>query len=198
MHGRRRKSQEKLQSALGEMLREQAPAQISIDALAHRAGVTRQTFYANYTSIDDMLGEVFDAVLAAIELRRSCISTAELSRDFEGQVGAMIQDILDGMDAADPRLRTVLAGGSGIDAGARLASLMGRLMELGEADGSGCRTVTSDLRPFFLSGALLGLLRYWVFHAEGRTARDVAVSFAALATNGIIFDSIFYKTGVGS
>lgn len=57
---RYRKSEERIQDALGELLSAKVLADVSVSELARKANVSRATFYAHY----DNVGDVFDQMVA--------------------------------------------------------------------------------------------------------------------------------------
>ncbi|SES24612.1 DNA-binding transcriptional regulator, AcrR family [Tranquillimonas rosea] len=184
MHKRRETSRNKLQHALREALCEQPLCQLSIEGLSRQAGVTRQTFYANYAGLQDMLSAYLDDFLANLEeMRRAsgCITTGD---DVEAKFTAHVASILRWIDRDDPRLRTILSGGSGLDLQARFATLFETLMRLERGGEDLPPTPLMRTKVYFFSGALLGVMRFWVFHAEDLDAEDVANSFALLAMRG--------------
>lgn len=90
---RKTNSKEKLQAALVALLTERDFHQITVSALAQRAGVNRGTFYLNYLDRDDLLAQTqqdfFDG-LAAVMRRDQGIDQATQSTIFAEQT---IQDI---------------------------------------------------------------------------------------------------------
>ena len=53
-----------MQDALVELLQDQPLGSITVKALCERADVNRSTFYAHYTSIEDLLHDIEDETMA--------------------------------------------------------------------------------------------------------------------------------------
>ena len=61
---RTRYTRRAMQDALIELLRDQPLGSITVKALCERADVNRSTFYAHYTSIEDLLHDIEDETMA--------------------------------------------------------------------------------------------------------------------------------------
>ena len=71
---RTRYTRRAMQDALIELLRDQPLGSITVKALCERADVNRSTFYAHYTSIEDLLHDIEDETMAWVLPRSTSCS----------------------------------------------------------------------------------------------------------------------------
>jgi AcrR family transcriptional regulator len=85
---RKRKSQQKLQDALAEHLKEKALEDITIGELTQSAGVSRQTFYSNFDSKQAVLVGRVERILESVgEYFKSIATDSNLSRNEVVELG---------------------------------------------------------------------------------------------------------------
>lgn len=184
MDPRRQRSRCRLQAALKEELIHQSLSDVSIDGLARKSGVTRQTFYAIYDSTSDMLDEylcdTIDKMLNCF--KESNISVADI--DLEQRADRYIRDVFRSLDRSDARLRSILAGEAALNTEARFADLVDMIIRLDEASDNDVTEAVRLTRAYFWSGAFVGTLRLWVFHPEEPDAEEIAAVFASLVVRG--------------
>ena len=77
-----RRTRERLNRALTELLMEKPMREITVRELTDRADVNRGTFYAHYTDLFDMLEQMENEVLAEIEALLGRYAPDELTRDL--------------------------------------------------------------------------------------------------------------------
>ena len=155
---------------------------VSVDSLARKAGLTRQTFYAIYGStsemLDDYLQDTLDGML--VDFKASHIRPTDI--DLEPRVARYLRDVFERLDRSDARLRTILAGEAALDTQARFVDLVDMMLSVDDsADVSETERLT---RVYFYSGAFVGTLRLWVFHPDEPDADEIAAAFARLIARG--------------
>lgn len=180
MDPRRRRTRDRLQAALREALDTQKISGISVEMLAKSAGVTRQTFYANYGSVDDLLREYLDAHLGDLKRRHEGASADDGA--LEARIREDVGDLLHRIDRDDSRLRAILDGQAGFSPEDRFAGIVEGFMRQDSAGRACDETLT--VRAQFYGGAFIGTLRYWVLHREGLPADALAALFAGLVVRG--------------
>lgn len=187
MDKRRFRSRLRLQRALRDLIAETpACGAVSVEALARRAGVTRQTFYTHYGSIGAMLDEYLTELLAEMARRHdNALSQASVTEKPE-RLRALVASIFADLDADDPRLGAILRGVPGIAPEARLAAQVERFLAADDAlCGIARDPAERAAEAHFYAGAFLGLVRYWVGLGPGRPDPDaIARRFADLSLNG--------------
>jgi len=69
MDARRRKSRERLKSALASLLEHKSLEKISIEEITREAGVTRPTFYSNYKDRQEIVSEYVEELMLKLAVR---------------------------------------------------------------------------------------------------------------------------------
>jgi len=182
---RRHRTRLRLHSALCELLADRPLSDISVEALAQRAGTTRQTFYSNYSGLTEMLEDYLSALLDEIEARHTALHDGAAGVDsldrMRGHVAAIFADI----DRQDPRLKALLEGVPSLAAETRFAALVERLMARGDPLGQPAPTATARrIQAHYFTGAFIGMLRLWVTAPEGLDAEGMATAFLELSNFG--------------
>lgn len=182
---RRRRTRLRLQAALRDLLAERPLAEISVESLAQRAGTTRQTFYANYSGLAEMLEEYLSALLDEIEARHGALLAQTTPEERPARMRSYVTSVFADIDRDDPRLKALLAGVPSLAAEARFAALVERLLERGDPAGQPPLPPTARrIQTHFYTGAFVGMLRLWVTGPEGVDADTMGHAFVELALHG--------------
>ncbi|ETX14081.1 hypothetical protein OCH239_05420 [Roseivivax halodurans JCM 10272] len=186
MDKRRLRSRLRLQKALRDLMRESSPEDVSVETLARKAGVTRQTFYTHYGSISAMLDEYLDGLLDEMARRHAATFADTAPGEIPDKLHRHVTSVLTDLDAEDPRLGALLLGSAATDTERRLAALVSRFLEHGDPDGSRSLSATvQEVQAHYFAGAFLGLLRYWISLGPDRPPPDVmAGHFATFSLYG--------------
>ncbi|WP_268794696.1 TetR/AcrR family transcriptional regulator [Roseivivax jejudonensis] len=156
------------------MMAETQPDSISVEALARRAGVTRQTFYAHYTCIGAMLEEHLQGLLTEIAARhRRAFSDADDAVAPE-RLRELMTSVFADLDADDPRLAALLDGPVASEVEARFADLVTQFLTDADAAGSEALTPRENAaQARFFAGGFLSLLRHWLALGSERPPPEV-------------------------
>ncbi|MCM2563664.1 TetR/AcrR family transcriptional regulator [Lutimaribacter sp. EGI FJ00015] len=182
---RRRRTRLRLQTALRSLLSEKCLADISVGELSQRAGVTRPTFYSNYSDLAAMLGEYLDGLLAEIETRHEALLAEQEDSAQEGRLAKISARIFADLDRDDPRLHTLLQGVPALTPEARFAALVERMIKRGARHDMPAPTaLETTVAAHFYTGAFLGMVRLWVSRPNGVTADELGRDFARIVFHG--------------
>jgi len=185
MDPRRRRTNLRLHAALRELLAEMPLEAISIDALCKCAGVTRPTFYAQYSSLTGMLEDYLQSLLDEIEARSEEAHPKKTGADRLGDMSDFMARVFADLDRDDPRLHALIAGVPTLGAEARFAELVERLLEQDECTDLPVRSdLDRRIEAHFYTGAFIGALRLWLSRPAGLTAADLGRAYAELTLFG--------------
>ena len=185
MDKRQKRSRLRLHAALRSLLARQPLSEISVDALARKAGVTRPTFYAHFANIPAMLDEYVGDLLTKLEQNHRAHMEGTTPDTLEEKIQSSVAESLRALDPRDARLRCVMQGVPGLLPEMRFALLVETMME--EKDPSLHGVVPPELRrvhAHFFSSAFVGLLRLWVSDPSTMTPDDIGRHFCQLAMHG--------------
>lgn len=184
MDKRRRRTRLRLQAALRSLLAEKPLAEISVDALTRAAGVTRPTFYSNYTDLTAMLDEYLTGLLAEMARRHSAIID-DPERGTPEMLARIVEQALIDIDRSDPRLHTLLNGVTHLTPETRFAEMVEQMMDQCDPiDRPFASEAARRLHPHFFTGAFVGMLRFWVTRPDGIDAKMMAAAFTQFGTSG--------------
>ncbi|MCE0506515.1 TetR/AcrR family transcriptional regulator [Roseivivax sp. GX 12232] len=184
MDPRRHRTRLRLQAALRALLAEKPLSTISVEALARRAGTTRQSFYSHYGDLASMLGDYLDGLLAEIERRNlemfgeggDCPSYDDHLRKFTRLFGDLDRD--------DPRLHALFDGVPGLAPEDRFAELIETLMGRLPAGPGVPDPQLRRIAARFYTGAFVAVLRDWLRAREPIPPHELAAAFTSLAFGG--------------
>ena len=141
-------------------------AAVSVGRLAREAGISRSTFYAHFSGLDDFLARSFAEMLAALSLRspdRSVLAVSEII-DHIASVGPVAQEI-----ARSRHFPRMLLEGERALQRVCEARLSARHPAIAAAD----RQATATL----LAAGFIALLRDWMDAPQGRSPAGVVQRF---------------------
>lgn len=186
MDPRRRRTRLRLQAALRELLAEMPLEAISIDALSKRAGVTRPTFYAQYSSLTAMLEDYLQSLLDEIEARTEEAQPQKQADSHRLEhMADFIARVFTDLDRDDPRLHALIAGVPTLAAEARFAEMVERQLARDECEAQPALTeMDRRIHAHYYTGAFIGALRLWLTRPEGLTAADLGRAYAELTLYG--------------
>ncbi|KAA9008026.1 TetR/AcrR family transcriptional regulator [Histidinibacterium aquaticum] len=183
---RRRRTRSRLQAALRSLLSEGPLSAVTVEELTRRAGVTRPTFYSNYSDLSDMLGEYLDGLLAELDRRNA--ELLERSGECESTRADMARitaSIFADLDRDDPRLHALLGGVPGLTPEVRFARMVEGLIDRSVHSGHPAPTREEKVvAAHFFTGAFLGLVRLWASRPEGIDALMLGEAFSNYVYNG--------------
>lgn len=179
---RRAETDRAIRGAALELLRDQGPGAVNIDAVSTRSGVARTTIYRRYESRDQLLRAVLDD-LVEVALPAPALPVADKLRWLLDRILLVMEEgigrggIAAVLTRSDPAFTSVLRE--------RLAGRLGRLTEAMTEDIQTGR-MSEDVDPGILVGLLLGgYLSEIVLHGEPRPGwaeRTVELLERAVAT----------------
>ncbi|MFZ2560252.1 MAG: TetR-like C-terminal domain-containing protein [Candidatus Nanoperiomorbaceae bacterium] len=80
---RRRASQQRIETALAQLLAKRQLRQIEVSAICHEAGVNRSTFYSNYKNLNDLVAKIGEHMEADfVDLYRDEVEQGYNSNDY--------------------------------------------------------------------------------------------------------------------
>ena len=178
---RKRRSQEKLQTALAHHLQDQTIDEITIGELTRTAGVSRQTFYSNFDSKQSIL-------LNRIEMlfRKSRENFEQLMRDNrygrEQLVAEGIKHLLLECDRERTMMRAAFTGQAGIQCLSRLKVHLTSLIaeRILQEFNYNFDPLQLDTISDFYAGGLIGTIQGWLLDESGMKSIDQVVREVSL------------------
>jgi AcrR family transcriptional regulator len=156
------RTQEQLRQALVSLIRERGFESLTVQDIIDRANVGRATFYAHFDNKDDLLASGFDRLRDSLRtLQREAM---ERRGPIDRRVFAFTHEVFAHTDAHRDLVRLMIGKRSGAAVQRILHKL---LLDLVRRDVEACcrRLRSDDTREAlvqFLTGALFGLLMWWV------------------------------------
>ena len=192
MDPRRSRSRARLQEALREMLREGPAAEVRIDDLCRRAQVTRPTFYASYGSVQAMLDDWLDGILAGmlaeLNARAPTLASPPSPERMHANARGFVLWFLAHVGHDEPRLRSLLTESPAAAVESRMVAFLLAgvppvlpLRPLGPDAPPGA---ARSLNARFFCGTFLATLRLWLELPADLDPAPLATRFADLATYG--------------
>ncbi|OZG59794.1 TetR family transcriptional regulator [Bifidobacterium myosotis] len=156
---RTRYTRQAMQDALIELMRERPLGAITVKALCERADVNRSTFYAHYSSIEELLHDIEDETMAWV--------TAALDQLLRQPNLAGIERIIEQICRyiADNRnhLQVLMSPKADIGFQQQLLGLIYSRRGVAERMQSGARDTTeAQMRMRFAVSGSIGLIQYWL------------------------------------
>lgn len=178
-----RRTRDRLHDALISLILEKGYDRTTVQDILDRADVGRSTFYAHYSSKDQLLLSGLADLRVALEAEITARSGPDTGEDA---VMAPLLPLFQHAAGRRPLFRALTGG-----RGSALAVRAGRAM-LSEVIADRLRTrldvrdePSLDLAVAFLVNGLLGLLTWWIEHAPHVTAEEMLARFERLATEGV-------------
>ena len=176
------RTREHLRQALVSLIRERGFESLTVQDIIDRANVGRATFYAHFENKDDLLTSGFDQLRES--LRAAQLAALDRPGPLERRVFAFSHQIFAHTDAHRDLFRMMIGKRSGTAVQRILHKLLLDLIR-GEVEGSPGRIragLSREALVHFLTGALFGLLMWWVAGTRRPMAvDDVATLFRQLA-----------------
>ena len=176
------RTQQLIRGALRSLIQEQGFEALTVQQIIDRANVGRATFYAHFDNKDDLLASGFEELRASLKARqREALSRG---RRVEDRVFAFSQDVF----AHTDEYRDVFRAMVGKRSGATVQRLLHKLLvDLVREDvnatvarsGSGAFPPEALVR--FITGALVGLLTWWLDGRMRLSVVEVNALFRTLA-----------------
>jgi AcrR family transcriptional regulator len=176
-----------LREALMALMLEKDYTDITLQDITDRADVSRTTFYLHYQtkdellykSMEDLYNEMFHTVKSATreEVLKGELDWATDSTDFKHV-------------ADNAGFYRVVLGEKGVPsfivhARQYLAEMLKEMIE-GLAPKEGAR-LPNDFMAYFLAGAEIGVLTWWLNHLDKYTPDDIAVKYYQMAAFGLLW-----------
>ncbi|MHA6326364.1 TetR/AcrR family transcriptional regulator [Roseivivax sp. CAU 1753] len=184
MDTRRHRTRLKLQAALRALLAEKPLAEISVEELARRAGKTRQTFYANYRDLAEMLDEYVTDLLDLLARRSAMIDPDCTGEDRLAAHRDKFAGIFRDIDRSDPRLAALLQGVPGLAPQDRFAELLDDLLRRNPSNPYAHDPDLRRVAARFYSGAFIGVLNAWLQTPNPMPPERLAQAFTTLIFRG--------------
>jgi AcrR family transcriptional regulator len=170
-----------LYDALVALIRRKAYEEITVEAILREADVGRATFYAHFTSKDDLLERSLDRLRDLLMAAQGNGESAPFPWDSSWSPSRVFFEHI--AEFAD--VRFALSGGRGgpilRDAVDRvLAGVFRAAMPKGMAD-----TLPRDLVVLHIVSTVNATLRWWLEHRPGMSAAEVDALFAQLLLGGL-------------
>lgn len=156
------RTQEQLREALLSLIRERGFETLTVQDIIDRANVGRATFYAHFDNKDDLLVSGFDRLRESLRaLQREAMNRPG---PLDGRVLAFTREVFAHTDAHRDLFRMMIGRRSGAAVQRILHKL---LLDLIRHDVNACAergrpAPPREARVHFLTGALFGLLMWWV------------------------------------
>ena len=160
-----------MQDALIELLRDQALGDITVKALCERADVNRSTFYAHYSSIEELLHDIEDDTMAWV--------TAALDQLMKQPDPAGIEHIIERVCRyiADNRnhLQVLMSPKADVGFQQQLLELIYGRQSMVERMQTGAATPQeAQMRMRFAVSGSIGLIQHWLATDLAATPESVA------------------------
>ena len=168
---RTRYTRRAMQDALIELLRNQPLGSITVKALCERADVNRSTFYAHYTSIEDLLHDIEDETMAWVTAALDQLLAQPDSAGIEHVIERICQYIADNRK----HLQVLMSPKADIGFQQQLLGLIySRQIVAEQLQPAANDPVEAQMRMRFAVSGSIGLLQYWL-------ATDLAASPESVA-----------------
>lgn len=155
-----------MQDALVELLQDQPLGSITVKALCERADVNRSTFYAHYTSIEDLLHDIEDETMAWVTAALDQLLAQPDSAGIEHVIERICQYIADNRK----HLQVLMSPKADIGFQQQLLGLIYSRQTVAEQlQPAANDPVEAQMRMRFAVSGSIGLLQYWL-------ATDLAAS----------------------
>lgn len=160
-----------MQDALVELLQDQPLGSITVKALCERADVNRSTFYAHYTSIEDLLHDIEDETMAWVTAALDQLLAQPDSAGIEHVIERICQYIADNRK----HLQVLMSPKADIGFQQQLLGLIYSRQTVAEQlQPAANDPVEAQMRMRFAVSGSIGLLQYWL-------ATDLAASPESVA-----------------
>ena len=159
------RTREALRQAMIDLAAERPLDEITVRAIAARAGVGYATFFRHYADKEALLADVADVLTTAFLAQVRPLLRQKDRRGAARSLCAFVEDHL-------PIQRALLAGGAGETV--RAGMLRQTLETLGRARSVPPRGPLDDLLLFHLTSAILNLLAWWLRNFERVDADTMA------------------------
>jgi AcrR family transcriptional regulator len=176
------RTEQQLRQALVSLIRERGFESLTVQDIIDRANVGRATFYAHFDNKDDLLASGFERLRES--LRAAQREAVDRRGPIEGRVFAFTHEVFAHTDAHRDLFRMMIGKRSGTAVQRILQKLLLDLIRRDvEAASERLRAdLPREAVVHFLTGALFGLLMWWV---EGKRrpmpVDDVNVLFRRMA-----------------
>lgn len=185
---RKRRSQEKLQSALAEHLKTKTIDEITIGELTQSAGVSRQTFYSNFDTKQSILLSRLESLFAVSKQKFDEQVTESDGLQRNEYVETAVRILLNECDKQRPLMRAAFTGQAGIECLSSLKEFMSQLISsriLDQFDYD-IPTVKLDIIAEFYSGGLIGVIQGWLTDdTHSKTITAVSKQVSELIPHGL-------------
>jgi len=165
---RKRRSQEKLQIALAHHLQSKTIDEITIGELTRTAGVSRQTFYANFDSKQSILLSRIEGIFEKAWIKsEQLMQSAEVGR--EEFVELSVKNLLEECDKERTLMRAAFTGQAGVQCLSLLKKLMARLISeriLFQFNHNFDARQLDTISDFF-AGGIIGTVQGWLLDDSG-------------------------------
>src|SRR5277367_2375326 len=176
-----RRTRNSLGDALMALMHEKAFADIKIQHVLDRAGISRSTFYAHYSDKDDLfvsdVDEFFQGMSTLLSQRREASDRVAAAREMFAHIGEA-RKFYDAL-VTSGKVHDVLEMAQGHFA----RGIEQRLAELPRAKG-----IAPQQRPAIahaLAGSLLSLLMWWIHHGNACSPKEMDEVFHQLVWSGV-------------
>ena len=176
-----------LQHALNSLIRKKDYEAITIKDICDAANVGRSTFYAHYTSKDDLKRKGFDKLRKElVDRQREALTMAADDRDRSlGFSLTMFEHARDHVD----HYRTLVGGRGGAVSLGRIRQILSDLVrdELAATiDKNSADVVPRELVVQYVVGAFMAVMTWWLDGGAKLPPQRIDAMFRRLATDGII------------
>lgn len=179
---RSRRTRERLQKALIELIGERGYNAITIQEIADRADLGRSTFYAHYSTKDDLFMSCHEAIVGEfrpVELHPHPLSREEL---LALQATPELESAYRHLADSRARLNAIFQGREGPLILRRMRDSSAQEIEanLRAAFADVESTIPFDVLANYLAGAQIALAQWWLGRRRPHTAQDLARAFHLL------------------
>lgn len=177
-----RRTKARLRLALGELMREKSPEEITVTELTARADVNRGTFYCHYRDIYDMLGQLETETLGEFTALMDSYTAADLKKGLGPILVDVFRFIRRNLDLASAALNLWQRSHF-------MEHLKRVLRDKVTQDWSGLYRFHDDAHRdrclAFLVGGVIGLVQSWLEHGGLETPEEMAALAEGLILRGI-------------
>ena len=175
-----------LQHALNSLIRKKDYEAITIKDICDAANVGRSTFYAHYTSKDDLKRKGFDKLRKElVDRQKDALATATDDRDRSlGFSLTMFEHARDHVD----HYRVLVGGRGGAVSLGRIRQIISDLVrdELAATiDKNSADAIPRELAVQYLVGAFMAVMTWWLDGGAKLPPKRIDAMFRRLATEGI-------------
>lgn len=182
---RRARTQTMLQHALLSLIRRKRYETITIKDICKAANVGRSTFYAHYTSKDDLKRDGLEHLRTVlIDRQREAVARSDSHRPF-GFSLALFEHARDHLDL----YRALVGDRGGIVALGKIRAMLADLVREELVATAGKRagdTIPSELVIQYIVGAYMAVLTWWLDGGATLPPDQVDAMFRRLATEGTV------------